>query len=44
MDLFQVMAQGSILGQQLFNLFIFNLFLFVEEADKMSYANDNTSL
>ena len=44
MDLFQVMAQGSALGQQLFSLFVCDLFLFVDEADKMSYADDNTSL
>ena len=44
MDLFQVMAQGSALGQQLFSLFVCDLFLFVDEADKMSYADDNTPL
>ena len=34
--------QGSILGPLLFNLFLCDLFLFVEEADIMSYADDNT--
>ena len=42
LDLFQGVAQGSILGPLLFNLFLCDLFLFVEQADIMSYADDNT--
>ena len=41
-DIFQGMPQGSILGPLLFNLFLCDLFLFVEGADIMSYADDNT--
>ena len=42
LDLFQGVPQGSILGPLLFNLFLCDLFLFVEQADIMSYADDNT--
>ena len=42
LDIFQCVQQGSILGLLLFNLFFSDLFLFVEEADIMSYADDNT--
>ena len=42
LDTFQGVPQGSILGPLLFNLFLCDLFLFVEEADIMSYADDNT--
>ena len=42
LDKFQGAPQGSILGPLLFNLFLCDLFLFVEEADIMSYADDNT--
>ena len=41
LDMFQGVPQGSILGPLLFNLFFCDLFLFVEEADIMSYADDN---
>ena len=42
LDIFQGVPKGSILGPLLFNLFLCDLFLFVEEADIMSYADDNT--
>ena len=42
LDISQSVPQGSILGPLLFNLFLCDLFLFVEEADIMSYADDNT--
>ena len=42
LDIFQGVPQGLILGLLLFNLFLCGLFLFVEEADIMSYADANT--
>ena len=41
LDLFQGISQGSILEQLLFNLFLSDLFLLVEEADIISYSDDN---
>ena len=34
--------QGSILGPRLFNVFLFDLFLFIPNTDLVSYADDNT--
>ena len=41
LDIFLGVPQGLILGPLLFNLFLCDIFLFVEEADIMSYADDN---
>ena len=42
LNIFQSVRQGSNLGPLLFHLFLCHLFLFVEEADIMSYADNNT--
>ena len=42
LDIFQSVPQELILGPLLFSLFLCNLFLFVEEDDITSYADDNT--
>ena len=42
LDIFQGVPQGSILGPLLCNIILCDLFLFVEEVDIMSYADDNT--
>ena len=41
LDIFQGVPKGSVLGPPLFDLFLCDLFLFVEEVDIMSYADDN---
>ena len=41
LDIFQGVLQASILGPLLFNLFLCDLFSFVEEADIKSYADDD---
>ena len=41
LDIFQGVPQGSILGRLLLNLFLCDLFLFVEEAHIISYADVN---
>ena len=42
LNIFQSVPQGLSLGPILFNIFLCDLFLFVEEVDIMSYADDNT--
>ena len=42
LHIFHGFLKGSVLGPLLFNLFLCDLFLFVEEVDSMSYADDNT--
>ena len=41
-DILSGVPQGSILGLLLFNIFLCDLFLMVENTDFASYADDNT--